>query len=310
MLEEKFIIDTDPGVDDAIAIFLAFGSRKIKVEALTAVNGNVSLDTALENAKKIVPFSEFNNVSIYKGEDKPLERKVNVDAAWVHGNDGLGGVKLDVTPKKEEEKDAVSYICETIKTSKPKEYSIICLGPLTNIAKAIKKSPNIQNKINRIILMGGAFGGYEPRGNASPYAEYNIFADPHAANIVFNSNINITVVPMEIGRKALATKDYVERIRNSKNKVSIAVADMIDATVKRMGNNGASMYDPTATAFVVKPSIFSGKKGIITVNTDQDDEKFGMTEFFEKKDGNCTLLTKIDTPAFFELLIEACSRLN
>ena len=318
----KIIIDTDPGIDDAIALFMAMASPNLEILGITAVNGNVSVDKAEYNIRRICDFAWHTGIPVYKGCDRPLKRSV-LNAEWVHGSDGLAGLDFGTPSYKCEEENAVDFIIKTLMKSAEKEVTLVAIGPLTNIATVFLTEPKTVSRVRELIIMGGAFCEDGPRGNSTPYAEFNMLADPHAAQIVFNMAERVTVVPMEVGMQAEADKEFLEKMRDLNLRCATASADMLDITAKTLSEHlaktsktgtapekGTSLYDPCAIGCLIKPALFSGHYGTVLVNTDSNDEKFGMTTFEEGKKRNCLVTHKVNKEAFKELLLAHLANLS
>ncbi len=311
----KIIIDTDPGIDDAIALFMAMADPNLDIVGITAVNGNVGVDKAEYNIRRLCDFAWHTDIPVYKGCDRPLKRTI-LNAEWVHGTDGLAGLDFGTPSYKGEEENAVDFIIKTLMKSPEKEVSLIAIGPLTNIATVFLKEPKTVSRIRELIIMGGAFCEDGPRGNTTPYAEFNMLADPHAAEIVFNMAERVTVIPMEVGMQAVADKAFVEKMRDLKTRCATISADLLDATAKALSahlaklskdgiapETGTSLYDPCAIGCLIRPALFSGRYGTVQVNTDSDSEKFGMTTFEEGSKRNCLVTHKVDREPFKEMLL-------
>ena len=271
-LKNKIIIDTDPGVDDAVALFMAMADADTDILGITAVNGNVPVEQGEYNARRICNFAWHSGIKVFKGCDRPLKRSV-VNAEWVHGKDGLAGLDFGEPTYKGESTPAVDFIIDTIMKSTEREVSIIAIGPLTNIATAFLKEPKIISRIRELVVMAGAFCEDGPRGNSTPYAEFNVYADPHAAEIVFDLGQRITVIPMEVGQQAYADEAYLEHLRDLNSRCAAKSADLLEETAKVLAphrqkmseeglapENGTSLYDPCAIACFLRPALFSGAK--------------------------------------------------
>lgn len=317
----KIIIDTDPGIDDAIALFMAMADPNIDILGITAVNGNVGVDKAEYNVRRLCEFAWHSNIPVYKGCGRPLKRSV-LNAEWVHGEDGLAGLDFGTPSYKGENENAVDFIIRTIMKSNEKDVTILALGPLTNIATAFVKEPKIVSRIRELIIMGGAFCEDGPRGNSTPYAEFNMLADPHAAEIVFNQAERVTVIPMEVGMQVVADKEYVEKMRDLNTRCASVSADLIEATAKALSahrekmdkagiaaETGTSLYDPCTVGCLVRPALFSGRYGTVQLNTDANSEKFGMTTFDGGSKRNCLVTYKVDRDAFKEMLLNSLAAL-
>ncbi|MCB1019488.1 MAG: nucleoside hydrolase, partial [Acidobacteria bacterium] len=212
----RILIDTDPGVDDALALLLAFASPELQVEAITTVAGNVGLELATRNALLTLDVARLKNPPpVVRGAGKPLEREA-VDAAHVHGEDGLGGMASSYgAPSRPAcQGAAVDCILETV-ARHPGEVTIVALGPLTNVAQALLADPKTMALAERIVVMGGAL---DVPGNAGPHAEFNFFVDPEAAQIVLRSRLPVTLVGLDVTRQAVVSQqELVERARMSSN---------------------------------------------------------------------------------------------
>ena len=220
MQQRKIIIDTDPGQDDAVAILLALASpEEIEVLGITAVAGNVPLDLTKKNARIVCELAQKTEIKVFAGCDTPMQRPL-VTAEHVHGKTGLDGPTLPDPEMPLQKQHAVDFIIETVRTNEAGTITLCPLGPLTNIATAIEKAPDIKEKIQEIVLMGGA---YFEVGNITPTAEFNIYVDPEAAEIVFQSNIKITVLPLDITHKALVTKARNDAFRALNSPVGLSL---------------------------------------------------------------------------------------
>lgn len=315
--KNKIIIDTDPGVDDAVALFFAMAEPDIDILGITTVNGNVPVDRCEENARKLCEFAWHRDIRVFKGCDCPLKRSV-VNAEWVHGQDGLAGMDFVQPSYAGETQSAVDFIIETVMNATEHEVSILAIGPLTNIATAFLQEPKIIPRIRELIIMGGCFNETGPRGNTTPYAEFNMFADPHAADIVFRLGERITVIPMEVGQQVRADTAYMERLRDLTTRCATLCADMLERTAERLAaktgktdenETGTSLFDPCTVACLLRPALFSGRYGTVQVNTDAKNEKFGMTLFEEGTKRNCLIIRKADREAFLSMLADALAAL-
>ena len=310
---QKIIIDTDPGQDDAVAILLALASPdEIEVLGITAVAGNVPLSLTERNARIVCELAGRPDIAVYAGCDRPLRRKL-VTAEHVHGKTGLDGPELPEPKIKLQEKHGVDFIIDTILQEPENSVSLCPLGPLTNIASAILKQPKIVSRIKQIVLMGGA---YFEVGNITPTAEFNIFVDPDAAKIVFEAGIDMVVMPLDVTHKALVTRERNEAFRRLKSPVGIAVAEMTDFFERfdkeKYGSSGAPLHDPCVTAYLIDPTIFSGKKINVEIET-KSELTLGMTvaDWWGVTDrkANTFFVGDLDSERFFSLLTERLGRL-
>ncbi|MGR3598942.1 MAG: nucleoside hydrolase [Heliomarina sp.] len=313
MPPRKIIIDTDPGQDDAVAILLALSSPdEIEVLGLTTVAGNVPLDLTTRNARIVCELAGRTDVAVYAGCDRPLGRDL-VTAEHVHGKTGLDGPKLLEPTMEIAPEHAVEFIIETLREQPAGTVSLCPLGPLTNIATALQKAPDIAAKVQEIVLMGGA---YFEVGNITPTAEFNIYVDPEAADVVFKSGIKITVMPLDVTHKALVTKERNDAFRALGTPVGVAVAEMTDFFERfdkeKYGSTGAPLHDPCVTAYLLKPELFSGRHINVEIETTSEltlgmtvADWWGVTE----RKPNATFIGDIDAEGFFALLTERLARL-
>ena len=308
----KIIIDTDPGQDDAVAILAALGSCELEVLGICAVAGNVPLHLTEVNARKICELAGRLDVQVFSGCDRPLKRRL-VTAEEVHGRTGLDGPSLPDPQMPSQEKHAVDFITEVLRQEPPKSVTLCSLGPLTNIAAAIEQNPSIVERIQEIVLMGGA--NFE-RGNVTPAAEFNIFVDPDAADIVFKSGVPITVMPLDVTHKALTSPKRIEAFRAKGNKVGQAVAELTSFferfDVNRCQMDGAPLHDPCVIAYLLEPHIFSGRMVNVAIET-QSELTMGMTvvDWWKVTDrtANAMFINEIDAGRYFELLTEKIAAL-
>ena len=313
MTARKIIIDTDPGQDDAVAILLALASpEEVDVLGITAVAGNVPLAYTEKNARIVCELAGQPDVKVYAGCDAPLNRKL-VTAEHVHGKTGLDGPDLPDPQMSLQPGHAVDFIIETLRDAEPKSITLCPLGPLTNIATAFKKAPDIAEKVQEIVLMGGA---YFEVGNITPAAEFNIYVDPEAARIVFASGVPITVMPLDVTHKALVTGPRNEAFRSLGTPVGHAVAEMTDFFERfdkeKYGSNGAPLHDPCVIAYLIKPALFSGRHINVEIETTSD-LTLGMTVAdwwrVSGRTANATFMGDVDADGFFDLLTERLARL-
>ncbi|NOD46504.1 MULTISPECIES: nucleoside hydrolase [unclassified Ruegeria] len=313
MAPRKIIIDTDPGQDDAVAILLALASPdEIEVLGITAVAGNVPLSLTAKNARIVCELAGQTGVPVYAGCDRPLIRPL-VTAEHVHGKTGLDGPVLPDPEMPLADGHAVDFIIETLRKHDSGTVTLCPLGPLTNIAMAFRKAPDIVDRVQEIVLMGGA---YFEVGNITPTAEFNIHVDPEAADIVFRSGRPIVVMPLDVTHKALVTKPRNDAFRALGNKVGIAVAEMTDFFERfdkeKYGSAGAPLHDPCVTAYLIRPELFSGRQVNVEVET-RSELTMGMTiaDWWGVTDRapNALFIGDLDADGFFELLTERLGRL-
>ena len=306
------IIDTDPGQDDAVAILLALASPEIDVLGITAVAGNVPLRLTEKNARKICELAGKQEMKVFSGAIRPMVRPL-VTAEEVHGKTGLNGPQLAEPTMPLQEQHAVDFIVETLMREESGTVTLCALGPLTNVAQALNREPKIAPRIKQIVLMGG---GFFEGGNVTPTAEFNIYVDPHAADVVLKSGIPIIMMPLDCTHKALTTARRTAAFRALGTTVGIAVADMLEFFERfdeqKYGTDGGPLHDPCVIAWLLKPELFAGRFCNVTVETSSE-LTMGMTVAdwwgVTKRPKNATFMRDIDHEGFFELLIERIGRL-
>ena len=312
MTPRKIIIDTDPGQDDAVAILLALASPELEVLGLTCVAGNVPLALTEVNARKVCEVAGRPDVKVFAGCDAPLKRKL-VTAEYVHGQTGLDGVELPAPTMALQEQHGVDFIIETLRAEPAGTVTLCPLGPLTNIARAFQRAPDIVDRVAEIVLMGGA---YFEVGNVTPAAEFNIYVDPEAADIVFKSGVKLTVMPLDVTHKVLTTRARVAALKAT-GRVGEVVAswtgffERFDVT--KYGSEGAPLHDPTVIAYLLKPKLFAGREINVEIETGSD-LTLGMTVAdwwgVTKRPKNAFFVGSVDADGFYDLLTERIARLG
>lgn len=309
----KIIIDTDPGQDDAAAIMLALASPdELEVLGLTVVAGNVSLAQTSRNARVVCELAGHHDVRVFEGEARPLVR-APVTAEHVHGNTGLDGPVVDEPVMPVQQQNAVDFIIETVRNEPSGTVTLCTLGPLTNVATALQKAPDIAPRVRELVMMGG---GFSEGGNITPAAEFNIYVDPHAADVVFRSGIPLVVMPLDVTHKLLTTKSRVARLRDNGRRASVALAEMLEFferfDVEKYGSDGGPLHDPTVIAWLLKPEIFSGRDCNVEIEISSE-LTIGMTVIdwwhVSGRARNAKVIRDVDADAFFDLLIERIATL-
>jgi len=309
----KIIIDTDPGQDDAVAILLALASpEELEVLGITAVAGNVPLALTQKNARIICELAGARDVPVFAGCNAPLRRKL-VTAEHVHGKTGLDGPQLPEPTMPLQPQHAVDFLIETLRREPSGTVTLCPLGPLTNIAAALQRAPDIAGRVQQIVLMGGA---YFEVGNITPAAEFNIYVDPEAADIVFKSGIDIVVLPLDVTHKALTTKPRTDAFRALGTEVGRMVAEWTDFFERfdkeKYGSAGAPLHDPCVIAWLLRPDLFTGRHINVEIETGSD-LTLGMTvaDWWRVTDRapNALFLGDVDADGFFALLTERLARL-
>ncbi len=313
MARRKIIIDTDPGQDDAFAILLALASPdELEVLALTAVAGNVPLPLTSVNCRKVLELAGREDIPVYEGCAAPLKRKL-VTAEHVHGKTGLDGPILPAPVMPVQDQNAVEFIIDTLRREPAQTVTLCPLGPLTNIAQAFLAAPDIVGRVQEIVLMGGA---YFEGGNITPTAEFNIYVDPEAAEIVFRAGAPLVVMPLDMTHKVLTTRARIEAIRALGTEVGRVAAEWADFferfDIEKYGSEGGPLHDPTVIAYLLRPDLFSGRLINVEIET-QSELTMGMTvaDWWRVTDrkANALFLRDVDAQGFFDLLTERLSRL-
>ena len=310
MSRRKIIIDTDPGQDDAVAILLALASPELEVLGVTAVAGNVPLELTTRNARTVCELAGRTDLPVFAGCDRPLSREL-VTAEHVHGRTGLDGIELPPPSMPLQTTHAVDFIIETVRREPAGSVTLATLGPLTNVATAFAQAPDIAGRLERIVMMGGA---YFEVGNITPAAEFNIYVDPEAARDVFAAGAPLIVLPLDVTHKALTTRARIEAFRDL-GRVGEAVASWTDFferfDVEKYGSQGAPLHDPTVIAWLLRPELFEGRDVNVEIETESDLTR-GMTvaDWWRVTDrpANALFIGNVDADGFYELLTESLAR--
>ena len=311
-MSRKIIIDTDPGQDDAVAILLALAAPELDLLGITAVAGNVPLSLTEVNARKICELAGRSDVPVFAGCDAPMGRPL-VTAEHVHGKSGLDGIDLPAPTMPLQDQHGVDFIIDTLRREAPGTVTLCPIGPLTNIATAFERAPDIVERVQEIVLMGGA---YFEVGNITPAAEFNIYVDPEAAQIVFRSGVPIVVMSLDVTHKALTTAAHVQGFRDMDTAVGHAVAAWTDFFERfdkeKYGSAGAPLHDPCTIAYLIQPDLFSGRQINVEIEV-QSELTRGMTvaDWWGVTDrpANALFIGDVDADAFFALLTERIATL-
>ena len=302
----RVVLDCDPGHDDAMAILLAAASPAIDLRAITTVAGNQILDKTTLNARRVCSVGGITAVPIAPGRDRPLRRERTV-AAEIHGASGLDGVDWEEPTVGTEARDAVDVIISEASAGAG-PLTIVAVGPLTNVAAALQREPDLATRLDRIAIMGGAIG----LGNWTPAAEFNIYADPDAADIVLRSGVPITLTPLEVTHRALATDPVIDRIAALGTPVartSVALLRYFAETYERVfGFPAPAVHDPCAVAAIIDPSVVATRRMNVTVELESEltlgrtvCDVYGTTG----REPNVDVGMELDVERFWELMIGA-----
>lgn len=300
------IIDCDPGHDDAIALILALASPKLNVLAVTTSAGNQTPDKTLRNALRILTLLGRHDIPVAGGAPKPLLRELII-ADKVHGESGLDGPALPEPGFAPQALTAVELMAKTLRAS-AEPVTLVPTGPLTNIALLLSAYPELKAKIARIVLMGGSAGP----GNWTPAAEFNIYVDPEAAEMVFGAGVPITMCGLDVTHAAQVMDEDIERIRAITNPIARTVAELLDFFMiyhrdPKWGFVGAPLHDPCTIAWLLRPELFEGIECHVSVET-QGQYTVGMTVVdryrLSPHEPNATVLLGVERQGFIDLLVE------
>ncbi|MFC5591988.1 nucleoside hydrolase [Sporosarcina soli] len=308
MTTRKIIMDCDPGHDDAIAIILAAAQPELDILAITTVSGNAEIEKTTDNALKICDLVSLTDVIVSKGASEPLVR-LRETAPGIHGDSGLDGPELPAPSRSWSEEHGADTIIRLVKESH-EPVTILPTGPLTNVALALTKAPEIKENIEEIVLMGG--GTF---GNWTPSAEFNIWADPEAARKVFESGIPTVVMGLDITHQALATKEVIEQVNQIDNRVANIVGELLvffASTYKEMFDfDGAPVHDVLTVAYLVAPELLTMKEVNIAVET-KGEFTAGTTlvdlHGVTGREVNAKFGVELDVDGFWKLMIEALKK--
>lgn len=312
MAEHQIIIDCDPGQDDAVALLLALGSpEEIELLAVTTVAGNVPLPRTSRNAQRILTLAGRSDIPVHAGCSRPILRPLET-AEYVHGETGLNGAVLPEPAAPLAAGHAVDVIVAEIMRRPPGTVTLCPIGPLTNVALAIVKEPAIVARVKRIVLMGGAM----ELGNVTAAAEFNIFVDPHAARVVFESGAPLVMLGLDVTHKALVTDDRLTAIQAIGTPVATACAGLLDFfnryDKERYQVPGAPLHDPCVIAYLLRPELFKGQVRRVEVET-EGTHTSGRTvvDWWRRSErpANALVINDVDSDGFFALLNERLARL-
>lgn len=306
MATTKLLLDCDPGLDDALALLLAYGDPMLELVAVTTVGGNVALDHTTSNALQLREFMGFNTVPVAAGAAGPLVRETK-NAAEVHGVGGLGDVVLPPATLPLDARDAVDLIIETLKES-PGEIHLVATGPMTNIALALRKEPRVAQWAASFIIMGGSF----TRGNTTPAAEFNIYADPEAAAEVFSAGWEVVMVGLDLTLQALVTDTIKQRMiqlgKLGRELVVPLATFWNDPQDPDWG--GQAVHDVCAVAYLSHPELFTCVSARVEVET-AGEWTAGMTVTnFRSSIPNALVPVKLDVDGFWDYVLESYAKVS
>jgi len=311
MNPKRIIIDTDPGIDDALAFLLALASPEIQLEALTTTQGNVTIDKATRNALAVLELANASQIPVISGSVLPLVQPLRA-SAHIHGESGIGNAYLPEPQTSPLPGHAVDYLIRRA-LDEPGELSIFPIGPLTDIAMAIRKEPAFAGAVRELVIMGGAI--LEP-GNITPLAEFNVYVDPHAAHIVFHSGIPITLIPLDVTHKCMLRQEQVDRLRKIDSPISQFISDAVEVYLQesfRLGYDGCSLHDPLTLATIIAPELLTLKEYFVDVDISGGvsmGKTFADIQKLTKKPANMKVAMDVRGEEFVELFLQRIESLS
>lgn len=304
-MPRPIIIDTDPGIDDAVAILLALASPELAVLGLVAVAGNLPLAATAPNARSLVELAGRAELPVYAGCPRPLGR-TGIAAEEAHGTGGLGDLVLPPPRHPPRPEHGVFYLIEALRGAEPSSITLCALGPLTNLAMALVAAPEIAGGIAELVVMGGG-----THGNVTAAAEFNIYADPHAAALVFDSGVPITLVPLDVTESVRSTAERIAPIRALGTRCGAAAAALLGPR-QALGKPPMAMHDPCVIAYLLKPELFGGRGANVAIET-HSPLTLGMTLIDWRgrsgREPNARVLETVDADGVYRLLAERLARL-
>lgn len=293
------VIDTDPGIDDAIGILLALASPEFAIAGITTVAGNIGIDTTTRNAGRLLAFAGREGIPVFKGAAAPLSRP-GPEPLNLHGEDGIGGVALPDPARLPQSRPAVEWLAELLLEQPSGTVDVLALGPLTNLAQLILDRPEAAKRIGRIVAMGGAI---HERGNVGPRSEFNLWADPEAAAAVVRSGLPLVLVPLDVTRRVRATRDFTDELAASGKPVAAMVGGLIEAYFESSTNRESRpLHDPCVMLFALAPDLFRLESLHLSVGTEAPEEAGALT--VEEAGTAVQVAMAVDAPAVLGLLAE------
>lgn len=312
MQPSRIILDTDPGIDDALAILLALASPEVKLEAITVAPGNCTTAQGVENALRVLDLAGAGDIPVAAGVDVPLVQPL-LTAPETHGNTGLGYAQLPPTNRKPATQHAVDLLIERILTA-PGEITLVAVAPLTNLALAVRREPRVVSAVREVIVMGGAL---RHQGNSSPVAEFNTHVDPHAAHIVYHAGWPLTLVPLDVTYQCILTAADVAGLVQRGGAIARFIADAtrfyMEYHDEEQGIAGCAINDPLALALVFDPKLVTTRPLYVTVDL-QSELSLGKTvaDFYQvwKRSPNMQVALQVQARRFLDLFVERMARLK
>ena len=312
-MPRAIIIDTDPGIDDAVAILLALAApEELNVLGVVAVAGNLPLALTERNARRVCELAGRPDIPVYAGCGRPILRSL-ATAEHIHGETSRDRLLLPEPTMATQAKHGADFLVETLRAAEEGAITLCALGPLTNIAMALVKAPEVAGKIGELAIMGGTC--FE-LGNVTPAAEFNIHVDPHAAAIVFDSGIPITMMPLDVTHQLLTTPPRLDALRALGNRCGRAVAALLASFERKrrakFASRATALHDPSVIAYLLSPTLFQGREVNVAVET-QSPLTLGMTVVdwwgVTGRRPNARVMNTVDADSFYDLLMKKLARL-
>jgi purine nucleosidase len=311
MNQKRIILDTDPGIDDSLAILLALASPEILLEGLSVVHGNSSTEQGTINALSVLELAKASHIPVYQGCEIPLVQP-SLLATETHGEQGIGYAKLSEPHTKPKAQKGSDFLIQKI-MSAPKEITLVCIGPLTNVALAIRQEPRIVENVKEVFIMGGAI---RHEGNTTPLAEFNTFVDPHAAHIVFHSGMPITITPLDVTYECIFSKDDLNRLLKIDSPITKFVSDAtrfyMEFHDEYQNIEGCVINDPLTMALTFMPEICDYQELYVDVDISTGvglGNTFADFYNYEKKTSNMKVALGVRPRDFMELFLERMEKL-
>jgi purine nucleosidase/pyrimidine-specific ribonucleoside hydrolase len=293
----QIVIDTDPGIDDAIGILLALASPEFSIRGMTTVAGNIGLETTTRNAGRLLAFAGREDIPVFAGAAAPLSRP-GPEPLNLHGKDGIGGVDLPEPARQPESRSAVEWLTELLFHEPAGTVDVLALGPLTNIARLILEKPAAAKRIGQIIAMGGVI---REAGNVGPRSEFNLWADPEAAAVVVSSGLPLVLVPLDVTRRVRATRDFAETLLATGKPLAAMVAALIESYFEtKTHQESRPLHDPCVMLFALAPELFRLEDLRLSVNTGSSEEAGALT--IDEKGKLVQVAIGIEGPAVLDIL--------
>ncbi len=312
MNPKRILFDTDPGIDDALAILLALASPELKVEGISVVHGNCSADQALTNALGLLELTHAENIPVARGFELPLIQP-SLLAPETHGNTGMGYAELPSPKVKAVAQHSVDFLIDKI-MSAPGEITLVCIGPLTNVAVALRKEPRIAQAVKEVIIMGAAI---RHQGNTTPLAEFNVYVDPHASYMIYHSGMPITLVPLDVTYQCILTPNDVKRLQRINSPIPKFIADStrfyMEFHDEYQKIDGCVINDPLALALTFAPHLCDYEEHFVDIDL-SGGVSMGKTfaDFYKmtKRPANMKVALGVRARDFIELFLERMEKLS